>query len=60
MIKKLLKALFSRTRRPEQNRVASLRAVRTHQRLDTDYGDYEFNRRRAAELRQQAQEKGDG
>lgn len=59
MIRKLLGALF-RTRPKEQNRVASLRAVRTNQRRDTDYGDYEFNRRRAAALRKQAQERQDG
>jgi hypothetical protein len=51
---KLLKALFS-TRPAERNRVVNLRAVRTNQRRDMDYGDYEFNRQRAAELRRQAQ-----
>lgn len=58
-MKKLLKALF-RPNPKERNRVVNLRAVRTHQRLDTDYGDYEFNKRRAAALRKQAQERGDG
>jgi hypothetical protein len=60
MIRRLLRALFSTTRRPEQNRVANLRAVRQQQDMSMDYGDYEFNRRRAADLRQQAQQKEDG
>lgn len=56
---KLLKALFS-TRPAERNRVSNLQAVRRQQRLDTDYGDYEFNKKRAAELREQAKRRGDG
>lgn len=59
MIEKLLKALF-RVRPAERNRVVNLQAVRRQQRRDMDYGDYEFNRRRAADLRRQAQERGDG
>lgn len=47
--------------RKEENRVAELRVVRqqTRAHLDVDLGDIEFNRRRAEELRQQAQ-KDDG
>ena len=59
MIKKLLGALF-RTRPAERNRVVNLQAVRQQQDMSMDYGDYEFNRRRAAALRKQAQERQDG
>lgn len=59
MIRRLLKALFS-TRPREANRVANLQAVRRQQDMSMDYGDYEFNRQRAAELRRKAQERQDG
>lgn len=59
-----LKAIFRRPRRREQNRVASLRAVRWETRIGNpaffEYGDIEENKRRAAALRKKAQQKGDG
>jgi len=58
-----MKWLWRRLRTPrpkERNRVASLQAVRQHQDLSYDYGDIELNKQRAATLRKQAQERGDG
>jgi hypothetical protein len=60
VIRWLRQLLKPRVRRKEQNRVASLRAVRVNQRQQLpgfayDYGDFEENKRRAAELRRKAQ-----